>query len=666
MADNFANYFPVSITGGNATPATGLDAVQGQTPQPLGLDLILQGIQSQYTPQTFTHSGGSYGAGRFIDGGGSVAGVGSAVGGNTAQPWFLPGEFNLPSYEATIPTEVANKVAAGEIYGGSNYSPVSSTESSSWQYDPYSSLFNPVDPITGKLIGALIPGAGLAINAAQGYQNAIGTNAMNTALAAYGSQGMGDVDPATAAFLGALGITPDSIKGAKAMAGNFSEPASMTGYFSAAVDPSVNQIVNVLMENAQTNITPEQVGVMGWSIGQDISDAVASGKSLSDAVQSVALAKGISPSEAATMGVNASVAAVTNGLQAGLSLSDIDPAAVAVYNDPMAAFIDSLGITGKINQSVANATQPITQQINSLDAKVQGYQQQGLSADQALNQALADLQSSVNNQMQGLASSDAAFQQALADMQTGVQGQINTQGQQFQSLLNQYQQVGMTQNEALSQAISDLASVVSTPVGGEVNSGTSFQPANSDGSYTSGGTSGVVVGGPIDNSMPIGTPLAPLDTGSSGGGGGGGYVGGGDGGYGSGEVGYDAGDMGWGSDTTTDSDSDSDSGNSKIVCTAMNESYGFGSFRNRIWLKYAKDNLTKAHEVGYHTIFLPLVDLAYKKNVKPLRVVLEHIARHRSADLRAEMRNSKRDNIGRAYRFILEPLCYIVGKIKGY
>jgi hypothetical protein len=105
---------------------------------------------------------------------------------------------------------------------------------------------------------------------------------------------------------------------------------------------------------------------------------------------------------------------------------------------------------------------------------------------------------------------------------------------------------------------------------------------------------------------------------------------------------------------------------SKIVCTAMNEAYGFGSFRNRIWLKYAATNLTKAHEVGYHTLFLPLVDLAYKKDVKPLRAVLENIARHRSSDLRAEMRNTKRDNLGRAYRAVLEPLCYFVGKLKGY
>jgi hypothetical protein len=114
------------------------------------------------------------------------------------------------------------------------------------------------------------------------------------------------------------------------------------------------------------------------------------------------------------------------------------------------------------------------------------------------------------------------------------------------------------------------------------------------------------------------------------------------------------------------SSSDSGGGSSKIVCTAMNKSYGFGSYRNAIWLKYSADKMTKAHEAGYHAIFLPLVDLAYKRNNKPVRTALEHIARHRTADLRAEMRNTKRDTLGRAYRFVLEPLCYVVGKIKGY
>jgi hypothetical protein len=105
---------------------------------------------------------------------------------------------------------------------------------------------------------------------------------------------------------------------------------------------------------------------------------------------------------------------------------------------------------------------------------------------------------------------------------------------------------------------------------------------------------------------------------------------------------------------------------SKIVCTAMNHAYGFGSYRNAIWLQYSAKHMTKAHEVGYHALFMPLVDAAYKRGNKPLRKSLEHIARHRTADLRAEMRGTKRDALGRFYRLIFEPACYLVGKAKGY
>lgn len=111
-------------------------------------------------------------------------------------------------------------------------------------------------------------------------------------------------------------------------------------------------------------------------------------------------------------------------------------------------------------------------------------------------------------------------------------------------------------------------------------------------------------------------------------------------------------------------------GGSKIICTAMNHAYGFGSFRNAIWIAYADKHLTKAHEVGYHALFLPLVDYGFKRGDGKLnmivRKVLEWGTRHRSTDLRAEMRGTKRDPQGRVIRFIFEPLCYAVGKLKGY
>ena len=91
----------------------------------------------------------------------------------------------------------------------------------------------------------------------------------------------------------------------------------------------------------------------------------------------------------------------------------------------------------------------------------------------------------------------------------------------------------------------------------------------------------------------------------------------------------------------------------------MNETYGFGSFRNKIWQKYAKDNLTREHEKGYHKIFLPLVTLS-KTNIV-IRKILEHIAVHRTIDIRQESRG-KTHILGRIYRKILEPICYLVGK----
>ena len=101
----------------------------------------------------------------------------------------------------------------------------------------------------------------------------------------------------------------------------------------------------------------------------------------------------------------------------------------------------------------------------------------------------------------------------------------------------------------------------------------------------------------------------------------------------------------------------------KVVCTMMNNSYGFGSFRNAIWLRYAKQNLSKQHEIGYHKIFLPLVKFAKQKGFinKIVKNILEHIAIHRTIDIRKEEKN-KIHLLGRVYRKILEPICYWVGR----
>jgi len=117
--------------------------------------------------------------------------------------------------------------------------------------------------------------------------------------------------------------------------------------------------------------------------------------------------------------------------------------------------------------------------------------------------------------------------------------------------------------------------------------------------------------------------------------------------------------------TNTAPSDDSGSSNDKIVCTAMNNAYGFGSFRQTVWLQHSK-NMHPAYQKGYHRIFKPLIKVAYKDekwyNIA-LRKTLEGIARRRTADIWMQ-KHGKRHFLGAIERAILEPICYIVGKIK--
>lgn len=103
----------------------------------------------------------------------------------------------------------------------------------------------------------------------------------------------------------------------------------------------------------------------------------------------------------------------------------------------------------------------------------------------------------------------------------------------------------------------------------------------------------------------------------------------------------------------------------KIVCTAMNQDYGFGSFRQAIWLRHSA-GLHPAYERGYHAMFRPLLAYGRKRSTLAQRVVmaaLEDIARMRTFDIRREARAGfwRGLNRGRLYRAVLEPLCFVVG-----
>ena len=117
--------------------------------------------------------------------------------------------------------------------------------------------------------------------------------------------------------------------------------------------------------------------------------------------------------------------------------------------------------------------------------------------------------------------------------------------------------------------------------------------------------------------------------------------------------------------TDKDSSGSGGTGGGKIVCTMMNERYGFGSFRNKIWMKF-HENHGPEYQKGYHAIFLPLVKIAKGEGKinTAVRKVLEHMGRHVTADMFKIMKGKKRDTLGRIYRAIFEPTCHIIGKIK--
>lgn len=109
-------------------------------------------------------------------------------------------------------------------------------------------------------------------------------------------------------------------------------------------------------------------------------------------------------------------------------------------------------------------------------------------------------------------------------------------------------------------------------------------------------------------------------------------------------------------------------GGSKIVCTAMNEAYGFGSFRQKIWLAHSR-GMAPEYQIGYHAIFLPWVRHMYSDSTKnslsarAMRWWGEGFARRRTADIWAQNRGRKRKLSVIIERKILESLCFVTGWI---
>ena len=98
----------------------------------------------------------------------------------------------------------------------------------------------------------------------------------------------------------------------------------------------------------------------------------------------------------------------------------------------------------------------------------------------------------------------------------------------------------------------------------------------------------------------------------------------------------------------------------KIICTAMNKMYGFGSYRNALWMKYQSSHMAaEEYELGYHKLVMPLVKKMPTN--KTIRTVLERIARRRTINIRKELRGQKLPLYYRSMKYTVRPLLFAVG-----
>jgi hypothetical protein len=109
------------------------------------------------------------------------------------------------------------------------------------------------------------------------------------------------------------------------------------------------------------------------------------------------------------------------------------------------------------------------------------------------------------------------------------------------------------------------------------------------------------------------------------------------------------------------SDTSSKDKKDKIVCTEMYRQTQLDDWQRtiKLWYLFQKKYLSKTHQKGYHFLFKPFVKGMQKSNM--LTSIGRHFAQERTKDIKHIMYGTKFSLLGRVYRIILEPICFIVG-----
>jgi hypothetical protein len=318
-----SSYFPVSKKMGLPGQANDLmDIMQnaGEGPQ---LQNVINAVQAQYNPETYTANGQSYGAGRFMQ----PTDFGAFTPATSPTPAFsfTPNVFDINNYPAlsNTPTAPVAPVAVPPVVapvdssdgGGLDFTPTPTTNvagsggtnnTGGPAYDPYKAIETKESGLA-KLalsIPAVGPFISLGMGANQGWDNAAAANALATGIAAYGED-VSDLttNPYTAALAKAVGVDTSSIQAAKALVGpdgTYSSVENLYGDLTAANDPTVKGIVSFINNRDGVPRNANEAGKLGFDISTQIHSVIASSRDmgLNHAVMLVAEANGMTPDQA--------------------------------------------------------------------------------------------------------------------------------------------------------------------------------------------------------------------------------------------------------------------------------------------------------------------------------------------------------------------------------
>ena len=107
--------------------------------------------------------------------------------------------------------------------------------------------------------------------------------------------------------------------------------------------------------------------------------------------------------------------------------------------------------------------------------------------------------------------------------------------------------------------------------------------------------------------------------------------------------------------------SDNSSQDAKIICTEMYRQTQLEDWNRtiKLWYLFQQKHLSETHQKGYHFLFQPFVNGMKQSTV--LTAIGKHLAEQRTKDIKHIMYGTKFSLLGRLYRIIIEPICYIVG-----